>query len=858
MNSNTDAIPSGGGLARFFVEHRLTGWLAMFAVLVWGWNSFRQLPQQEDPSFPTHDAILVTVLPGAPADAVEREVTIPLEEALARVPTLEVMRSRSHANVSSIFLKIAADRKPVVDGHWETTRGILKTVSLPPGCSEPRLETDFQLPAALLFAVHGSDRAAVETAADAVAADLAKAERPGRIRQFGNQPEAMLSFEDFAKAGHSVSLLHREAGGATGEAICVLIAVEMKKGNHISEFKVELLDRLDGITLPDGVGVEIVSDQPEATARRIGVFLRCFIEAVVVVVLVALLLMDWRSALVVAVAIPLTVAMTLGGMAACGVPLQQISIAALILALGMLVDDPVVASDGINRELAGGRPAGIAAWLGPYRLRRAIFFGTLINIVAFLPLALLPGDMGAFILALPIVITLALASSRLVSMTFIPLLGYYLLKGQKGFESGGELRRFSLFRAVDHFIRFFLPRYRAALARALRRPLLTVLAAYGLLAASTLLVPYFGKQFFPPAERNQILVDIQLPEGTALTETQKVTRRIGELLREEASVTSAVIASGGGVPMFYYNILPREPLPNLAQVLVNTRDAALVPDLVVRLREVFDREIQGALCLVKQIDQGPALETPIEILVTGDDRIAKAEAVSKALREAGAYHVHDDSEVLARFDGKPAVTVRALPPFGELASRILDKARPALPAEGIAFRGEDLELRNSQREMTRVLIISVSLILLAMVIQFRSFTKALVVMLTVPLGLIGAFTGLAVTHASFGFMALIGLVSLAGVIVSHIIVLSDFIEEERAAGVPLEEALARAGLVRLRAVLATVFATVCGLIPLALTGGELWRPLTAVHIFGLLFGTILTLVLLPVLYFLFARWKLIR
>lgn len=858
MHPNSDSTPSGGGLARFFVEHRIFAWLSMLAVLAWGWVSFRQLPQQEDPTFPTHDAILVTVFPGAPADAVEREVTVPLEAALAKVPTLEVMRSQSHANVSSIFLKIAADRKSVIDGHWETTRELLKSVQLPANCSEPRLETDFQLPAALLFAVHGADRAAVETTADGIAADLAKAERSGRIRKFGNQPEAMLSFEDFAKAGYSVSLLHRRDGGPLEEALCVLVAVEMEKGNHISEFKVELLDRLAAYPLPDGVGVEIVSDQPEATAHRIGVFLRCFGEAVIVVVLVALLLMDWRSALVVAVAIPLTVAMTLGGMAACGVPLQQISIAALILALGMLVDDPVVASDGINRELAEGRPAGVAAWLGPYRLRRAIFFGTLINIVAFLPLALLPGDMGAFILALPIVITLALVSSRLVSMTFIPLLGYYVLKGQKGFESGGELRRFPLFRAVDQLIRLFLPRYRAALACALRRPLLTVLAAYGLLAASTLLVPYFGKQFFPPAERNQILVDIQLPEGAALAETQKVTRRIGELLQGEEAVTSAAIVSGGGTPMFYYNILPREPLPNLAQVLVNTRDSALVPDLVVRLREVFDREIEGALCLVKQIDQGPALETPIEILVTGEDRIAKAADVSKALRDAGAYHVHDDSDVLARFGGQPAVTVRALPPFGELASRILDQARPALPSEGIAFRGEDLELRDSQREMTRVLLISVSLILLAMVIQFRSFTKAVVVMLTVPLGLIGAFTGLAVTHASFGFMALIGLVSLAGVIVSHIIVLSDFIEEERAAGVPLEEALTRAGLVRLRAVLATVFATVCGLVPLALTGGELWRPLTAVHIFGLLFGTILTLVLLPVLYFLFARWKLIR
>ena len=130
-----------------------------------------------------------------------------------------------------------------------------------------------------------------------------------------------------------------------------------------------------------------------------------------------------------------------------------------------------------------------------------------------------------------------------------------------------------------------------------------------------------------------------------------------------------------------------------------------------------------------------------------------------------------------------------------------------------------------------------------------------------PLGSMVQFfflAGLAATHSSFGFMALIGLVSLAGVIVSHIIVLSDFIEEEHAAGVPLEEALMRAALVRLRAVLATVFATVCGLIPLALSGGELWRPLTAVHIFGLLFATLLTLVLLPVLYCLFVKWRLIR
>jgi multidrug efflux pump subunit AcrB len=169
----------------------------------------------------------------------------------------------------------------------------------------------------------------------------------------------------------------------------------------------------------------------------------------------------------------------------------------------------------------------IAAWLGPYRLRRAIFFGTLINIVAFLPLVLLPGDMGAFIFSLPIVMTLSLVSSRIVSMTFIPLLGYYLLRGQKGFEAGGEVRRFPPFRQVDLALRALLPRYRATLGFALRHPLATTVAAYGLLVASTLLIPFFGKQFFPPAERNQLLVDIQLPEGSPIERTLEVTHQVG-------------------------------------------------------------------------------------------------------------------------------------------------------------------------------------------------------------------------------------------------------------------------------------------------------------------------------------------
>ena len=834
-----------GGVTQFFVEHRRLGWFTMAATLVWGWFAFQSLPQQEDPTFPTHDAVLVSLCPGKTAEEVEKEVTRELESQVSQIPTVEKLQSQSRDNISVIVITLKPRKKIEIDSDWKQIRTLVRSFEISGKCESCKLDTDYQLPATLLFAVLGDTALA---AADEFEKELQTVPSTGRLRQFGHAPEEILSFEDMAAASYSVRTLHREQNGPLRPSASILVAVEMKAGSIIRDFKTAVLAKIDSIKLPDDVRVIPVSDQPAATAHRIGEFLRCFIEAVIVVVLVALLLMDWRTALVVAVAIPLTIAMTLGGMAALNVPLQQISIAALIISLGMLVDDPVVASDGINRELADGQPPGIAAWLGPFKLRRAIFFGTIINIVAFLPLALLPGDMGAFIISLPIVITLALVSSRIVSMTFIPLLGYYILKGQKGFDAVNG----------THPIHRLVPFYKSALQLALRKPLLTIIAAYSLLAASTALIPYFGKQFFPAAERNQLLVDIQLPEGSAIEQTMAVTTRVSEFLQKEDAIQSAIVVSGGGTPMFYYNVLPRQPAANVAQVLVNTRHAEDVPALIVRLREVLDREIKDALCLVKQIEQGPALETPIQIEISGDDWKAKTAQVATALRDAGAYKVHDDSSVITRVNQQHTVTVKALAPFGELASRILHKAREHFPASGIEFGGEERELRNSQREMEHVLKISLALIALAMVIQFRSMMKSLVVMLTVPLGIIGAFIGLATSHASFGFMALIGIVSLAGVIVSHIIVLSDFIEEERAAGVELEEALMQAALVRLRAVLATVFATVCGLIPLALTGGELWRPLTAVHIFGLLFGTVLTLLVLPVLYFLFAKWKWIK
>ena len=752
-------------------------------------------------------------------------------------------------------------------------------------------------------------------------------------------------------------------GGSLAVRRAVMVAVEMRDGRIIRHFNDDVMKVVEMMTsrAPEGIEFRILSDQPAAVAHRIHHFVKCFIEAVLIVIIVSLFLMDWRSALVLATAVPLTVAMTLIGMQLLHIPLQQISIASLIIALGMLVDVPVVASDGINRELHRGEPRLRAAWLGPLRLRHPMVFGTLINIFAFLPLLMLSGDKGEFMKSLPIVITISLLAALLVSVTFTPLIGFYVLRGQKGFDEGGEVRSFLLFRWVDTALAAVLPHYRAALQGSLRKPGLVLAAGYSLLALSCLLVPLLGSQFFPPAERNQLLVDIEAPSTDSLTSLRTAVDRAVDVIKAHEEVASAAVFSGGTAPRFYYNVEPKEPANYLAQIIINTRHADEVAGLLVKLRTELDRSVPGVRCVVKQLEQGPPVKEPIQIRISGEnlDSLRElAEEASAALRAAGGYHVFDDlglrmpnimididqdranslglnneqigQVALASFTGlkitelregdrlipvvlrgriedrtevekirglyvptpdgrgvpfesfatvkvEPefvtiphhnqlrTVTVKAYAPFGELPSEVLDRARPALariklpPGYELRFAGEDKELRENKAEMGIVMQVSLALIALTMVLQFSSVMKSLVVMLTVPLGLIGAVLGLWITGSPMGFMALLAMVSLAGVMVSHIIVLSDFIEEARAKGLPLEEALVQAGLARLRPVLVTVLATVGGLIPLFLTGGALWHPLTAVHIVGLLLATVLTLLMLPTLYYVFcAKLRFIK
>ena len=662
--------------------------------------------------------------------------------------------------------------------------------------------------------------------------------------------------------------------------------------------------------------------------------------------------------LLVAMSIPITVAMTLGICAMLGIDLQQISIAALIIALGLLVDDPVVAGDAINREIAHGVPRPVAAWLGPQKLSRAILFATVTNCVAFLPLLLVTGIVGEFIYSLPVVVTASLVASRLVSMTFIPLLGSYLLRGQLGMEAGiaddGKSSRFA--RMYNGFSEWCMEHKWAALACCLV-----------VLGGALSLLPLIGTNFFPKDLHNVLTVNMFLAEGTPIRQTKaeamKTIEGIEGLIGPEVDAYTTFVGAGG--PRFWLSIVPEQPAPNYAQILVHTRNSRQTESLALKLKRELPALVPSARMVVQQIETGPPIGVPVQVRLQGQDLQTLerlGEQIKGFMREfPGSTDIQDDwdpqilqlalqvdadranlagithqdvaslmggglggtvttrirqrdrlipvtlklrpderSRVedlmtleargaqsghqvpldqvsafrtemvrpkIARRDNERCLTVKCDTVTGVLPSRLVeyldaklhDASKSWPPGYRFAFGGEKEEQSKGFGSMSIAMVASVLAIYLALVLQFNSLTKPLVVFAAVPFGMVGGLMGLLIFDVPVGFFALLGLSSLAGVIISHVIILFEYIEEAHQRGEPLRRAVIDAALVRLRPVLVTVLATVGGLIPLVIKGGPLWEPLCYVQIVGLLCATLVTKVVVPVLYVLFVEdFKIIK
>ena len=769
-------------------------------------------------------------------------------------------------------------------------------------------------------------------------------------------------------------LTWQDPSGNWHRSRAVTVAVQMKDGEQIDAFGRSVDQKLAAVRpyLPEDLILARTSDQPLQVKENISLFMDALYEAIILVVLVSLIgFWEWRSAVLMAISIPITLAMTFGVLYLLGIDIQQVSVATLIIALGLLVDDPVIAGDSIKRALAEGQPRIISAWLGPTKLATAIMYATVTNIVAYLPFLMVTGSTGEFLHSLPIVMTVALIASRLVSMSFLPMLGYYLLRPEKKVEKTLEERRNSGFfgmyaraakYSIEHRWKFFF-------------------ASLLFLVAGGFIFAQLSSAFFPEDVQYWSYIDVWLPNDATLEATNETAQKVEQIVREKAEqfarehpqkdhpegvlhyVTSFV---GGGGPRFWFSASPQLQQLNYAQVLIEVTDKEITPQFIKELQPVLTASIPGARMDARQLLTNP-IDYPIEIRISSTaDVNAKDEATDiRGLRDIAGkvedifrsiplaqrtrnewgeenalvsltidpdranlagitnmdvadsstaglsgstvsvfqenqkqipivarlrmneraqlsdiqnlyvYGSQDSTKIplvqisnidhdlvngrIVRLEQFRTMNIRSFPAPGHLSSEIMKTALPKLqalqaslpPGYQMQIGGEYDKTKNGFKNLALVMLVSTAAIYLALLFQFKNAIKPLLVLAAAPYGMVGAFIALWIMGEPFGFMAFLGVASLIGVIVSHSIVLFDFIEERHAEGDDFELALIDAGILRLRPVLITVGATVLALLPLALHGGPLWKPLCYAQIGGLLVATVVTKLQVPVMYAIF-------
>src|SRR5215469_6470783 len=361
----------------------------------------------------------------------------------------------------------------------------------------------------------------------------------------------------------------------------ILLSVEMHEGNNIVEFGKQLHETLAQMRnqLPPDVQLEFVADQPRVVAERVHDFTREFGIAIISVILVTLVLLPMRVALVSAVAIPVTVSVTFGMLNAAGIELHQVSIAGLIVVLGMVVDDAIVIADNYVELLDHKVPIGDASWRCACEMAVPVLAATLTIIASFLPLLLLSGTTGEFIRALPIAVAVALSVSFVVAMMLTPMINGAFIK--KGLHDPSAEQKAKKPTALDYMQRY----YNQIIAWAMHHRKKVLIAAVVTFVAGIGILSLVRQQFFPLAERDQFVLDVWLPEGTRIEATDATVRRIEAVLSKESEVRSYTSFLGSSFPRFYYNVNPVPTAPNFAQILVNTHTVKGTPKLVEQLRE---------------------------------------------------------------------------------------------------------------------------------------------------------------------------------------------------------------------------------------------------------------------------------
>jgi multidrug efflux pump len=734
---------------------------------------------------------------------------------------------------------------------------------------------------------------------------------------------------------------------------CVALGIVMSKGGNVLELGAALEKELEIVReeLPQGAQVEEIAFQPRVVEESVGEFLRSFFEALAIVLVVSFISLGLRTGIVVALSVPLVLAITMVAMEVLGMNLDRISLGALILSLGLLVDDAIIAVEMMAVKMAEGLDRVAAATFAWRSTALPMLSGTLITVAGFLPVGFNSSSAGEYAGGIFWVVGLSLIASWLVAVTFTPLLGVWLLPaGKHGTHSHS-----------DHAYQSRFHRWlRSAVTFCVEHPKSTVastLAAFG--------IALFGfttiqQQFFPQSSRPELVINIRLPEGSSFAATEKQVKHIERLLEGDDNIHHFTAYTGAGSMRFFLALDPDLPSANFAKFIIQTKSSEHREKLRTRLLEQFRKDTRFAEARIRvlRLDFGPPVGYAVQFRVVGNDptqvrKIAsqvrdvmrkepslidpnlewdertrvvrlqvdqnRARLVGVSPREiANAFQVQLSGVPVSRFrDGRESVdvVVRAVAdervdldqidsspvftskgksiPLSQVATPIYEQEEPILwrrnretmltvradvqdgwQAPDVSkvvsaklnvlrsqlppgYRIEDGGAIEESGKANAALFAVFPLMLLVMWIllmaQVQDFRKAFLVFIISPLGLIGAVTSLHVFDAPFGFVALLGVIALAGMDMRNSVILIDQIEQDMQHGMSQWQAVIESAVRRARPVVLTAATAILAMIPL--TRSVFWGPMAMAIMGGLSIATFLTLLNLPALYVMLFRVK---
>lgn len=727
----------------------------------------------------------------------------------------------------------------------------------------------------------------------------------------------------------------------------VFVTAALKDGQNISQVQKLYTESLATFksTLPSNIDLVPHFDQANNVNKRLSGLGFDFILAILLVA-ITLLPLGQRAAIIVMISIPLSLAIGIVLLNVLGYNLNQLSIVGLVVALGLLVDDSIVVVENIERWMREGHSRLEATIKATKQIGLAVVGCTAALIIAFMPLVFLPEGPGDFIRSLPMGVITSVLASMVVSLTIIPFLSSRILKEHHGHPDGNIFMR-SLKKLIHGS-------YSRLLDKALARPVLTVVVAGIVFFASLQLFPVIGFSLFPASEKPQFTIDITTPLQSNLNYTNKITQEIEEVLKKHPDIEYFASNVGKGNPRIYYNVIPENERTDYAQIFIQLNEDTS-PDRKLEIIEELRKQwtpYPGAKIEVKNFEQGPPIEAPVEVRLFGDNldslRLLAGHVEKLLLETEGTMYVSNPVEHLksdirvainkekAQMLGVSTVSIdrtvrlaiagfnagkfsdekgddfdivltknksehptldvldnlyvnnnqgRAIP-LQQLATlklessplniKHLDKIRTisvnafvqkgflndnvikdvmskmdamTLP-EGYSYEmGGELESRNeSFGGFASVVIVTIFLFIAVLILEFKTFKSTLIVLSVIPLGVVGAVIALLVTGNSLSFVAIIGLIALAGIEVKNTILLVDFTNQLREQGKSLEDAIREAGEVRFLPIILTSMTAIGGLLPIALSTNPLVAPLAIVLIGGLISSTLLSRVVTPVVY----------